>query len=410
MKLFEAQILNSLTDPENYQKLQKYLIPEIFTSSEAKLIFDCIRKLQEKYNRRIEWEEVKTLLWEYVTDSTKRKDYRGYLRAIRKSRIGVDLLYDLVVKSRQKAEIRRIIQEDVLPVLDTPEPVPIEKITERLVSVSKVEEEEEDYYDYSSRKRIHYDQHLAVPTGIPKLDEIMYGGLYPGEVGLISGAPEEGKTLTAVNFAIAPLIEGRGVYFFTLDETGEDIARRFDLRILGEKGREPIKKFPSWVQGLKIIDRSGGCSIHHISDFIYRHGTPGIVIIDGGDLLIPEIKRKEKRFELSEIYANYLRVSRKFSIPIWVTTQSTAKSQGLVKHMTDLSEAKLEKSSVASAILMVSKTDDDNVIRVRITKLRRPPGQRSLFLEVDKALQRIKEEQIYEEVSESIGGRKRNRA
>ena len=395
MKLLERQLLNILANYPFYKQVRDYVRDDIFVTDEARLIFSCMKEVYEKYRRTFDWGEIKTLLYERVDQESKKAEFRKFLRQVQASSIGSDLAMDLLVKTRQKAMVRRIIQEDVIPFLDGPEALPLDRIKDRLLSVQMTNRAEEiyNYLDVKSRK--HYDQTQACPTGLSRVDSVMYGGLYPGELGELSGAPEDGKTMIAINLCISPLIEGLEVFYITLDETDEVIAKRFDLRILGKKAEDlnlGKERFPSWVNGLKIIDKSGSCTVDQVASVIERYGVPGMLMIDGGDLMLSSSRKTERRHQLGEIYADYLRLSRKFKLPVWVTTQSTARSKDSEnKKGTDLSEAKLEKLSVASAVIMISKTEDPTIIKLRFAKLRRPPGPRSILIEVDRAKQMIRD-------------------
>lgn len=396
MKLLELQILYAIQDYSVYKTLKGLISKDIFSSEETKLIFNCIEFVAEKYQRSADYSEIKTLIYEKVTDSEKKQTYRRILRRMQEAVIEEDLLSDLIKKAKMKSSMRRIIQDDIIPSLDSSDPLPMDLIKQKIMGLDP-EEIGGEYYDYANlQEREHFNESESIATGIPQLDRALKGGLYPGELGLLSGSPEDGKTLLAVNFAIPSLVEGSKVYFFTLDETDEQIAKRFDVRITGKTGEElrtEFPKLPTWISFLYIVDKSSGCKMNDITGFIQRHGTPGLIIIDGGDLLIPDMKRKERRFELGEIYDGYLRLCRQFKTRVWVTTQSTARSSDSVtKKLTDLAEAKLEKSKVASAILMIIKTDDPDVLRLQFRKLRRPPGIRTCFVDIDRARQMVKGE------------------
>lgn len=392
MRLLELQVLHAIQDYNNYRKLRSYIEDDFFVATETRLIFQCLSVLQENYQRSPDWGEVRTLLYEHVRDPEKKRFFRKLVRKIQDSPIGYDLAKDLVLQGRQKALMRRIIQEEVIPTIDTPDPLPVERIKERMLELVDQKTEEQEYYPFTARERKHFDPDMALPTGLDRIDRGLKGGLFPGELGLICGAPEEGKTLSAINFSIPALILGHKVYYFTLDEQGEDIAKRFDLRITGKSSSDlPAKiKYPSYIDNLFIIDKSWGCRIEDITGFIHRHGPPGLLIIDAGDLLTPAVRRKDKRPELGEIYQSYLRVSRQFNIPVWVTTQATVRSMEYGrKKLIDLSEAKLEKSSVVSVILFLVKTDDANIIKVSVGKARRPPGARWTYVNVNRATQHM---------------------
>ena len=70
-----------------------------------------------------------------------------------------------------------------------------------------------------------------VSTGVPGLDSMMRGGLIPGRVYLIKGAPGTGKTTLAMHFAMAGVANGENVLYVTLEEPSENL--RTDMSRLG---------------------------------------------------------------------------------------------------------------------------------------------------------------------------------
>lgn len=397
MKLLELQVLYALREHENFKKLRGFIDDQFFSTPETTAVYAALVAHHDKYQRTPDWAELRTLLYERVVESEKKKAYRKLLRRIDNSPIGVDLALDLVRKGRTKQKVREIVQ-DLIPLLDSPDDIPLEKIRMDLAEAAE-DSKREEVYDYLHAQRKYYDPEEAVPTGLDKLDSILCGGLYPAEFGEVAGAPEDGKTLFLINMAVAPLTLGKKTYFFSLDETGEDIAKRFDCRLTGRTAEElrtskDSLKLPKYAQHLTIIDKASGCRIEDITGFCYRFGVPDVLFIDGGDLLLAP-RREQRRFELGDIYTSYLRLSRMFRIPVWVSTYATIQSLDRPrKKMGDLSEGKLAKSGPATVILMVSRTEDDTVRIVNVAKARRPPGARSLQAQIDTARQRINSTQV----------------
>ncbi|MFQ5887580.1 MAG: RAD55 family ATPase [Candidatus Hydrothermarchaeales archaeon] len=391
MRLSELQILHIIQkDYETFRKLRTHLSNGLFLDTENRGIYQAITILADRYSHAPTWSEIRQFLYERTDDADRKRAIRRTVRKIDAASVHPDYVSDLIYRERQKADMRSILQEEVLPALDSPDPLPMERIKEKLSDIAEGgTNQEPNYFD---PKQIQYpDPEDAVPTGLEGLDSALRGGLFPGELGLIIGVPEEGKTLLSIGFSVAGAISGRRVYFFTLDETGPQLAHKFILRSTGKE--EKATKLPRYLDLVRIIDRSGGCSIDDLSSFLFREGTPGLVIVDAGDQLLPSIKRKERRFELGEVYDSFLKFSRQFKVPTWVTTHATIKSsQFSSRKLLDISEAKLEKSKVASVILFLIKQDDPQLLRIRVGKARRPPGRRSFLVRMDSARQLMMEE------------------
>jgi circadian clock protein KaiC len=60
-------------------------------------------------------------------------------------------------------------------------------------------------------------------TGIPALDDILYGGLVPERLYLIDGNPGSGKTTLALQFLLAGVHRGERCLYVTLSETRQEL-------------------------------------------------------------------------------------------------------------------------------------------------------------------------------------------
>lgn len=63
-----------------------------------------------------------------------------------------------------------------------------------------------------------------VRTGIPGLDDVLGGGLTPGRLYLVEGAPGAGKTTLAMQFLLAGVAVDEQVLYITLSESAEELA------------------------------------------------------------------------------------------------------------------------------------------------------------------------------------------
>jgi len=71
---------------------------------------------------------------------------------------------------------------------------------------------------------------LRIPSGIPKLDSLMEGGLLKSSMTLVTGGTGTGKTILSIQFLVEGLKRGEPCVFLSLEEDPEDItadARQF---------------------------------------------------------------------------------------------------------------------------------------------------------------------------------------
>ncbi|ASJ07090.1 RAD55 family ATPase [Thermococcus pacificus] len=76
-----------------------------------------------------------------------------------------------------------------------------------------------------------------ISTGIQGLDVMLQGGLIPGRVYLVKGAPGTGKTTLAMHFAMAGVENGEDVLYVTIEEPAENL--KVDMSKLGFNLRDP---------------------------------------------------------------------------------------------------------------------------------------------------------------------------
>ncbi|MBS3652447.1 AAA family ATPase [Pseudaminobacter sp. 19-2017] len=69
-----------------------------------------------------------------------------------------------------------------------------------------------------------YLQDLRLSTGTPGLDMVLNGGLTPGRVYLLEGAPGSGKTTLGLQFLLEGISSGERSLYVTLSETHEELA------------------------------------------------------------------------------------------------------------------------------------------------------------------------------------------
>lgn len=368
-------------------------------------MFSCISNLNETAHKALALSELKILLYKRFEDGEDKKKIRRYLRVLSDDSISVDFSKDIVQDIIQKSQLKTFIQ-NIIPQLDSSAPLNIAQLKQDFNRI--VEDTSSSKYELHSLEdcdRRDWSEGSAVPTFSHKLNELLLGGLFPGELGIIQANPGIGKTLTAINMAFAAAINGFVVWFVTLDEMGKDIATRMDLKLARYRGKR------AWANRIHIIDFSDGARTADLQILLEQNGTPGLIITDGTDDFIDSNKGDDgERQRLGRVYKSLRRLSRRKSgpVPMWLTTQSTAASETkLKKGMFDMAENKVAKAGEASVIISINQTEEESehdMARLFLSKARRPCGPgHSVTLKYDRSGQSLSDEDAdEEEVMESL--------
>jgi circadian clock protein KaiC len=128
-------------------------------------------------------------------------------------------------------------------------------------------------------------------TGVPGLDLILNGGLEPGAVVVVAGAPGTGKTILAQQVCFAAGTSGhKGVYYTTVSEPDTKLVRHL----------EPFTFFDARSLGSRV-------EYIHLGDFL-RPARPG-----GLEPLVSEIVRKTLEEEPAVVVVDSAKMLRDFA-------------------------------------------------------------------------------------------------
>ena len=130
-----------------------------------------------------------------------------------------------------------------------------------------------------------------------------------------------------------------------------------------------MKEYPTKSASTRTLE-------NHLEKLRQRDFRIDMILVDYGDLLKPNVIRKEKRMELESIYEELRAIAQKFSCPVWTASQTNRSGLNAeVITMESISEA-FNKCFVADFIFSVSRTIDDknaNTGRMFIAKNRFGP-------------------------------------
>lgn len=239
-----------------------------------------------------------------------------------------------------------------------------------------------------------------IPTGLYHVDLHLEGGLSRGEQAWILAPSNRGKSTTLVNIAYGAASAGVGknVVIFSHEMSPTLYAKRFAARLMFRfpKRRENLDDYKHHMKyrmemllrgRIKILGgrRMKQSEIEHDLDILRNEGfVPDVIIDDYPDLILPDTKSSQLRFELAEIarWFRDLGSSSMYNAVVWGAVQSTrAAFNKRVITEQDVAED-IEKIRIADVVLTLCQTKtefEQNLCRLYAAKVR--DGRRGFMID-----------------------------
>lgn len=192
-----------------------------------------------------------------------------------------------------------------------------------------------DYFK-DVNKRLSKDFRIPIPI-LDGLDELIGGGLSPGELGVVITPPGGGKSMTLVKFASTALLKGKNVVYYTFELSEEVVGQRFDACINDIKLKH-VWDYPEYISerledvakaggGLKIKDfLEGGVTVNtikaHLKTLELEGFVPDVIFIDYLGLMKPLGSYAEMRHALTDIAEGLRNIANNYRVPVWTAHQT----------------------------------------------------------------------------------------
>ena len=258
-----------------------------------------------------------------------------------------------------------------------------------------------------------YGQANKVPTGIPGLDKVLNGGLGIGEIGVIAGPPNRGKSTILANLAyhaaahfalraITTQTNAKSVVFVTLEMHATDIAIKMasittqipinDIVSRREEFSESIASKLATLSPVQIKFWSPGTASvddvkWYLSNLQHIHGhEPGLLVLDYADRLRGG---EDDRFKgMGVIFDSLIALGNAFKFPTWTGSQiNRAEADAKTIKSTGIAES-WKKIEAADVVITLNQTDEEyekGLVRLYNAKVRRGKRGDTFFLKLDPA-------------------------
>lgn len=211
----------------------------------------------------------------------------------------------------------------------------IQKNIEEALKAGQPKDTGHDYFK-GVNKRLSKD--FRVPISLMKdLDELIGGGVSPGEIAVVIAPPGGGKSMVLVKFASTVLLAGKNVVYYTLELSEDVVGQRFDACINDIKLKyvwdypeyisEKLEEISSLGGGLKIKEfLEGGVTVNtlkaHLKTLEIEGFIPDVIIVDYLGLMKPLGSYAEKRHALTDITESLRNIANNYRVPLLTAHQT----------------------------------------------------------------------------------------
>jgi replicative DNA helicase len=214
--------------------------------------------------------------------------------------------------------------------------------------------------EYKSDVAVRYQEAArdTMTTGWDVIDDLMDGGLAPGELGVVMAPAGIGKSWLLINIGANAMKSGKNVIHYTLELNENYVGQRYDSVVTGinaqnlKNYQEDIQDKMDQIQGDLVIKYYPTKSVGvmgikaHIEKTIMLGNKPDLVIVDYADLL--KVNQKDKHEALEELYEDLRGMAGEYGVPVWTATQANRSA---------LEEDVIEADKIASSYGKVMVSD-----------------------------------------------------
>jgi archaellum biogenesis ATPase FlaH len=407
-----------LSDRPFADQMSEVLDPRFLELKYLRVFIENILDYREQYGVHPTCKILTTIFRSGLEDENEliRKQVRDYFVRICNTEVEIDGS-EYIKKTSLEFCKKQKLTEALLKCVPLLQSSSFDEISELINDALKLGSDTDHGYDYKADFEARFLKKVRDPitTGWDTVDEICKDGLGKGELGVVIAPTGAGKSMVLVHLGTQAVMAGRSVVHYTLELADTSIASRYDSCLTGvplgdlSLFKEQIYEKVQDIEGSLIIKeyptKSAGTNTikAHLDKLKKRNIDIDMIIVDYGDLLRPNVVRKEKRHELETIYEDLRAIAQENKCPVWTASQTNRSGLNAeVVTMESISEA-FNKCFVADFIFSLSRTVEDKAAktaRLFIAKNRNGPDGLIYPALMDTSNVKIK---VLEQSDETIG-------
>ena len=383
---FQAKVISALlTDVRMMDTLCEIIDKKFFESDANKWIVQEIKDYYDEYKKEPTLDVFKGQVSKLDNPSLK-KSVVEQLKTVY-TQIGQDD-FEYVKNEFTSFCINQNMKNVILQSVDLLKSGNYDRIKDLVDKAMKVGVESDLGMDYllDFEERFSETGRDTVRTGWECVDDLMGGGLGPGELGVVVAPSGVGKTWALAALGAAAVRAGKTVVHYTLELSQHYVGLRYDTVFthipstdLKEKkdevfaklkrlsGKLKVKYFPPKGASTKTIQL-------HIEKMIAAGNKPDLIIVDYADLLLSHSNKTDSTYaEQGGVYIDLRGMSGELQIPIWTASQtnrSAIDSEVIEADKIADSYAKVMNADFIMSLSRKAKDKINNTARVHIMKNR----------------------------------------
>jgi len=388
---FQVKVLAAMfTDRTFLQQIADIIQPQYFESESNSWILDIILGHFRTYKTPPTKDVLKVKVTEIEHDVLKvavveqLKEVFRYMESD-----DLSFVKDEILRFCKNQEIKHAIMDSVNLLKNGN----YDEIKTKIDSAMKAGADTDIGHEYKSQVALRYNEAArhTITTGWDVVDDLMDGGLAPGELGVVMAPAGIGKSWLLINIGANAIRNGKNVVHFTLELNQNYVGQRYDSVITGipaqnlKNYQEDIENKMSRISGELVIKYYPTKSVGvmalkaHIEKSSMLNKAPDLVIVDYADLL--KVSAKDKHEALEELYEELRGMAGEYGVPVWTATQAgrAALEDDIIE--ADKIAASYGKVMVSDFIMSLSRKVQDKLSgtgRVHIVKNRFGPDGMTL--------------------------------
>jgi replicative DNA helicase len=209
-----------------------------------------------------------------------------------------------------------------------------DEIKTKIDSAMKAGADTDVGHEYKKEVQLRYTEAArhTVTTGWDVIDDLMDGGLAPGELGVVMAPAGIGKSWMLINIGANAIRQNKTVIHYTLELNENYVGQRYDSVITGIAAQnlknytEDIEEKLKNISGELIIKYYPTKSVGvmgikaHVEKTIMLGNKPDLIVVDYADLL--KVSSKDKHEALEELYEDLRGMAGEYGVPVWTATQA----------------------------------------------------------------------------------------